>query len=85
MHDFGEGMIRFVIKNDDIAFALISPKFWIEACLLNSRIERFQYSFMISLTNHPQIFQTKKSDKRETIQHTREVGKISAFWIFIWC
>jgi hypothetical protein len=41
MHDFGEGMIRFVIKNDDIAFALISPKFWIEACLLNSRIDSF--------------------------------------------
>jgi hypothetical protein len=59
MHDFCEEIISFTITNVYRAFALISPEFGIDACLLNSRIEKFQYSFMISLTNYRKFFRTK--------------------------
>ncbi len=52
MHDFCEGMIPFTITNVNRAFALISPEFGIDACLLNSPIESFQYCFY-DIANKP--------------------------------
>ncbi len=42
MYDFSEEIISFTITNVNRAFALISPEFGIDACLLNNRIEKFQ-------------------------------------------
>jgi hypothetical protein len=45
MHDLLEGVAPFSITNVNRAFATISPEFGIDAELLNSRINTFQFSF----------------------------------------
>jgi hypothetical protein len=52
MHDFLEGVAPFSITNVNRAFATISPEFGMDAKLLNSRINTFQFSFY-DLGNKP--------------------------------
>jgi hypothetical protein len=61
MHDFCKGMIPFTITNVSRAFALISPEFGIDACLINSRIESFQYCFYDIANKPSEIFPMKNS------------------------
>ena len=79
MHDFLEGFAPFSITNVNRAFATISPEFGIDAELLNSRINTFQFSFYDLGNTRSASFLTRKSDKKGIIRLNRGLGRIFVF------